>query len=95
MTRSDQLRWCSTSLRSVRRWQGANPEECNPGEFSLRQALCADIDGCTLHTKMRCESHDRKRLEYVGRYITRPVLLKKSVQLNAVGKVESKLKTPR
>ena len=43
---------------------------------------------------VRVESHDRKRLEQLCRYITRPALSDERVQLNAAGQVELKLKTP-
>jgi hypothetical protein len=56
--------------------------------------LCADIDGFSLHAAVRVEAHDRKRLEQLCRYITRPALSDERVQLNATGQVELKLKTP-
>ena len=43
---------------------------------------------------MRVDAHDRKRLEQLCRYITRPALSDERVQLNAAGQVELKLKTP-
>jgi hypothetical protein len=65
-----------------------------PYESAPRQPLCADIDGFSLHAAVRVESHDRKRLEQLCRYITRPALSDERVQLNAAGQVELKLKTP-
>jgi hypothetical protein len=59
-----------------------------------RQRLCADIDGFNLHAAVRVEAHDRKRLEQQCRSITRPALSEERLQLNAVGQVELKLKTP-
>jgi hypothetical protein len=56
--------------------------------------LCADIDGFSLHAAVRVEARDRKRLEQLCRYITRPALSDERVQLNAAGQVELKLKTP-
>jgi hypothetical protein len=64
-----------------------------PREGTARQPLCADIDGFSLHA-VRVESHDRKRLEQLCRYITRPALSDERVQLNAAGHLELKLKTP-
>jgi hypothetical protein len=58
------------------------------------QPLCADIDGFNLHAAVRVEAHDRKRLEQLCRYITRPALSDERLQLNAAGQVELKLKTP-
>ncbi|MBP7588522.1 MAG: transposase [Thermoanaerobaculia bacterium] len=60
----------------------------------MRQPLCADIDGFSLHAAVRVGAHDRKRLEQLCRYITRPALSDERVQLNAAGQVELKLKTP-
>ena len=45
-----------------------------PRETVARQRLCADIDGFSLHAAVRVEAHDRKRLEQLCRYITRPAL---------------------
>jgi hypothetical protein len=36
--------------------------------------LCADIDGFSLHAAVRVEGHDRKRLDPLCRYLTRPAL---------------------
>jgi hypothetical protein len=63
-----------------------------PREDAARQPLCADIDGFSLHAAVRVEAHDRKRLEQLCRYTTRPALSDERVQLNAAGQVE--LKTP-
>jgi hypothetical protein len=65
-----------------------------PREAPARQPLCADIDGFSLHAAVRVEARDRKRLEQLCRYITRPALSDERVQLNAAGQVELKLKTP-
>ncbi|MFN8794980.1 MAG: transposase [Betaproteobacteria bacterium] len=65
-----------------------------PREDWVRQPLCADIDGFSLHAAVRVQAHDRKRLEQLCRYITRPSLSDERVQLNAAGQVELKLKTP-
>jgi hypothetical protein len=69
--------------------RGAAPREGTP-----RQPLCADIDGFSLHAAVRVDAHDRRRLEQLCRYITRPALSDERVQLNAAGQVELKLKTP-
>jgi hypothetical protein len=45
-----------------------------PREAAARQPLCADIDGFSLHAAVRIEAHDRRRLERLCRYITRPAL---------------------
>ncbi|MDP1650667.1 MAG: transposase [Rubrivivax sp.] len=61
----------------------------------LRASPCAPTStGFSLHAAVRVEAHDRKRLEQLCRYITRPALSDERVQLNAAGQVELKLKTP-
>ena len=65
-----------------------------PREASARQPLCADIDGFSLHAAVRVQANDRKRLEQLCRYITRPALSDERVQVNAAGQVELELKTP-
>jgi len=63
-------------------------------EGMARELLCCDIDGFSLHAAVRVDAHDRKRLEQLCRYITRPALADERVQLNDAGQVELKLKTP-
>jgi hypothetical protein len=46
------------------------------------------------HAEVRVESHDRKWLEQLCCYFTRPALSDERVQLNAAGQVELKLKAP-
>jgi Putative transposase len=43
---------------------------------------------------VRVKAHDRKRLEQLCRYITRPARSDERVQHNAAGQVELKCKTP-
>ena len=63
-------------------------------EGMAREVLCCDIEGFSLHAAVRVEAHERKRLEQLCRYITRPALADERVQLNDAGQVELKLKTP-
>jgi hypothetical protein len=69
--------------------QGAMPRDAD-----LKQRLCADIDGFSLHAAVRCAANDRQALEQLCRYITRPALANERVQTNAAGQVVLKLKTP-
>jgi Putative transposase len=69
--------------------QGAMPRDAD-----FKRYLCADIDGFSLHAAVRCGADDRKALEQVCRYITRPALANERVQTNAAGQVVLKLKTP-
>ena len=43
---------------------------------------------------MRIETHERKRLERLCRYITRPALSDERIQVDAAGQVELELETP-
>jgi hypothetical protein len=43
-----------------------------PRETTVYQTLCAEIDCFSLHAAVRVQAHDRKRLEQLCRYITRP-----------------------
>ena len=65
-----------------------------PREKGFKQMLCADIDGFSLHAAVRCTADDRRALEQLCRYITRPALANERVQPNAAGQVVLKLKTP-
>ena len=65
-----------------------------PREISGKQKLCANLQGFSLHAGVRCGAGQRKTLERLCRYITRPALANDRVQVNASGQVELKLKTP-
>jgi hypothetical protein len=45
-----------------------------PRDKDFKRALCADIDGFSLHAAVRCGADDRQALEQLCRYITRPAL---------------------
>ncbi len=64
-----------------------------PRETDFKQILCADRNGFSLHAAVRCAVDDRKALEQLCRYITRPALANERVQTNAAGQVVLKLKT--
>jgi len=68
--------------------QGAMPRETD-----FKQTLCTDCDGFSLHAAVRCAADDRKALEQLCRYVTRPALANERVQTNAAGQVVLKLKT--
>ncbi len=59
-----------------------------PRENRVRQPLCADIDGFSLHAAVRIQAHDRRRLEQLCRYITRLALSDERVQFDAECEVE-------
>ena len=74
--------------RKVLTLQGAMPREAG-----FKQKLCADMQGFSLHAAVRCDAEDRRSLEQLCRYITRPALANERVQVNAAGQVVLKLKT--
>ncbi len=65
-----------------------------PRDADFKQRLCADIDGFSLHTTVRCGADDRPALEKRCRYITHPTLVNEHLQTDAAGQVVLKLKTP-
>ena len=65
-----------------------------PRETDFKQTLCADIDGFSLHAAVRCGADDRKALEQLCRYITRPALANERVQPNAAGQVVAQAQDP-
>ena len=64
-----------------------------PRQTELKQTLCADINGFSLHAAVRCAADDRHALEQLCRTITRPALANERVQTNAAGQVVLKLTT--
>lgn len=59
-----------------------------------QRRLCAEIDGFSLHAAVQIAAHERKRLEHLCRYITRPALANERVRCDASGQVVLELKTP-
>jgi Putative transposase len=59
-----------------------------------RKPLCANEQGFSLHSAVRCHANERLKLERLCRYITRPALANERVKINVKGQVELKLKTP-
>jgi hypothetical protein len=48
---------------------------CSSGRDEKAGAgLCAEAHGCSLHAGVRCGAHQRKELERLCRYITRPAI---------------------
>ena len=55
--------------------------------------LCANAQGFSLHAGVRCEADDRKGIEQLCRYITRPAIANERLSVNREGSVVLKLKT--
>jgi hypothetical protein len=52
------------------------------------------VDGFSLHAGVAAKAHERKKLERLCRYISRPAVSEKRLSLTAQGKVRYQLKTP-
>ena len=84
----------SHRLRPARRAQGADPAWCPAARVAAEPAPVRRRRRLQPARGGRCEEHDRKRLEQLCRYITRPALSDEQVQCHAAGQVELKLKMP-
>ena len=82
--RRGSARWPEwLSVRTVASW-----------DEKPRKALCADAHGFSLHAAVRLASYQRRELELVCRYITRPAFANERLIRNAMGQVVLKLKSP-
>jgi hypothetical protein len=77
-----------------RRQLPAQLEAVTPRQTDFEQTLCADNSGFSPHAAVRCTADERRALEQLCCYITRPALANERVQTNAAGQVVLKLKTP-
>ncbi len=55
--------------------------------------LCAEAHGFSLHAGVRCGAHQRKELERLCRYITRPAIANERLKRNREGQVVLQLKS--
>ena len=55
---------------------------------------CVDAQGFSLHAEVCCAAHERKKLEHLCRYITRPAIANERLAPNRTGQVVLTLKTP-
>ena len=55
--------------------------------------LCANAHGFSLHAGVHCAAEDRKGIEQLARYITRPAIANERLSVNREGNVVLKLKT--
>jgi hypothetical protein len=56
--------------------------------------LCADAHGFSLHAGVRCGEHQRKELERLCSYITRPAIANERLKRDGAGDVVLQLKSP-
>jgi hypothetical protein len=55
---------------------------------------CVNAQGFSLHAKVCCAAHERKQLEHLCCYITRPAVATERLTLNRAGDVVLQLKSP-
>jgi hypothetical protein len=55
---------------------------------------CVNAHGFSLHAAVRCNAHQRKELERLCRYITRPAIANERLKRNRAGQVVLQLKSP-
>jgi Putative transposase len=58
------------------------------------QPGCVNAHGFSLHAAVRCGAHQRKELERLCRYITRPAIANERLKRNPAGQVVFQLKSP-
>jgi hypothetical protein len=58
------------------------------------QPGCVNAYGFSLHAAVRCAAHQRKELERLCRYITRPAIANQRLKRNPAGQVVLQLKSP-
>jgi hypothetical protein len=56
--------------------------------------LCAEVHGFSLHAGVRCGAHQRKELERLCRYITRPAIANERLSQDGAGNVVLQFKSP-
>jgi len=59
-----------------------------------QQPGCVNAHGFSLHAAVRCGAHQRKQLERLCRYITRPAIANERLKRNRAGQVVLQLKSP-
>jgi putative transposase len=65
-----------------------------PTEPPLTPVGCVNAQGFSLHAEVCCAAHERKQLEHLCRYITRPAIANERLTLNRAGDVVLQLKSP-
>jgi len=62
-------------------------------ELATTAGLCAAAHGFSLHAGVRCGGHQRKQLERLCRYITRPAIANERLERDGAGNVVLQLKS--
>jgi hypothetical protein len=64
-----------------------------PSQALPTEQRCVSEQGFSLHAEVRCAINQRKKLEHLCRYITRPAIANERLTLNRAGQVVLTLKT--
>ena len=75
------------------RTEGIEPANRIGPDAKTTPGLCADAHGFSLHAGVRCETHQRKELERLCRYITRPAIANERLKQDGAGNVVLQLKS--
>ena len=80
--------------RAARAGQKVLSLQTLPTEPPLTPVGCVNAQGFSLHAEVCCAAHERKQLEHLCRYITRPAIANERLTLNRAGDVVLQLKSP-
>ena len=94
----DQVHGFSTTYRvAIGKYKGRKAitlRTLTPTDRVSKTNFLARYAGFSLHNGVACQTHERKKLERICRYISRPSLSEERLFLNGRGQVVYKLKTP-
>lgn len=65
-----------------------------PSQAPPIEQRCVSEQGFSLHAEVRCAINQRKKLEHLCRYLTRPAIANERLTRNRAGQVVLTLKTP-
>ena len=63
-------------------------------EAQPTEQRCVNAQGFSLHAEVRCAINQRKKLEHLCRYITRPAIANERLKRKREGQVVLQLKSP-
>ena len=74
--------------------EGAELPTISTRESPPTSVGCVNAQGFSLHAEVCCAADERKKLEHLCRYITRPAFANERLVVNRAGQVVLTLKTP-
>jgi Putative transposase len=81
-------------LKATRGVKSAEPANRPSRAADSQQPGCVNAHGFSLHAAVRCNAHQRKELERLCRYITRPAIANERLKRNRAGQLVLQLKSP-